>query len=395
MRFLSSLALLAMLGTCHLPSLLAQGRDPKDLQPNTAPLGVINDVDVTVTDMTEEKLSNPPKREIRIERLDEPLKSKLPKADPKLFEQKFAATLRVRIRNRVANVPLDERGRLPLLANLGSVNGTGSNYVSSSSVSAAEFFTKVIAAVPTAGLPAKEEREFFSDPQVYGEMLLLTVLADQGLTSSGGHWQFTIFGTTPQLVEKRATALLEILDRGGSQPVQLAIFKQREPLCTQLRNHRKTVEDANRAVNSLQEQSKGYADFTPDMLSNLRVQQLQLEVDLAGVKARIAACDRVLAGSALKPERRSQLEDLKVAAEIELAGYEARLMKSLEFIAKVKAKMELLGKVSTLESVQSLSGDKIRQLESHIRSIDVVIRSYGPLPLVDNKITVQPLEWEK
>jgi hypothetical protein len=395
MRFLFSLALLSMLGTCHVPSLLAQGRDPKDLQPNTAPLGVINDIDVTVTDLTAEKISNPPKREIRIERLDEPLKSKLPKADPKLFEQKFAATLRVRIRNREKIIAQDENGRPPLLANLGSVTGTGSNYTNSYSISAAEFFTKVIAAVPTAGSPAKEEREFFFDPQVYGEMLVLTVLADQTLPSLGGQWQFTIFGTTPELVEKRATALLEILDRGGSQPVQLAIFKQRESLCTQIRNHRKMVEDANRAVNSLQELSKGYADFTPDMLSNLRVQQLQLEVDLAGVKARIATCDRLLAGNALKAERRGQLEDLKVAAEIEFAGYEARLMKSNEFIAKVKANVDLLGKVKALESVQSLSGDKIRQLESHIRSVDAAVRSFGPLPLVDNKITVQPLEWEK
>src|SRR6185436_2288977 len=110
MRFLSSLALLAVLVTCHVPSLLAQGRDLKELQPT--PLGVINDVDITVTDLTEEKLNNPPKREIKVERLDEPLKSKLPKADPKLFEQKLASTLRVQITSRAqyyGAVPRDDK----------------------------------------------------------------------------------------------------------------------------------------------------------------------------------------------------------------------------------------------------------------------------------------------
>src|SRR6188474_2250028 len=141
MRFLSSLALLSMLGTCHAPSLLAQGRDLKELQPT--PLGVINDVDITVTDLTEEKLNKPPKREIRVERVEEPLKSKLPKADPKLFEQKYAATLRLRIRSIGRNYAVatrDANGRVPPIANLGSVHGTDNQYVNSSSISASEFF---------------------------------------------------------------------------------------------------------------------------------------------------------------------------------------------------------------------------------------------------------------
>ena len=103
----------------------------------------------------------------------------------------------------------------------------------------------------------------------------------------------------------------------------------------------------------IQDELKSYLDFTPDMLSNLRVQQLQLDVDLAGVKARIAACERLLAQPALKADRRNQIEDLKVAAEIEFSGFEARLAKSNEFIGKVKTKIELLSKLSSADSAQT------------------------------------------
>ena len=153
------------------------------------------------------------------------------------------------------------------------------------------------------------------------------------------------------------------------------------------------MEATQRSMNVTQEELKAYADFTPDMLSILRVQQLQLDVDLAGVKARIAACERLLAQPALKAERRNQIEDIKVAAEIELSGFEARRTKSNEFIGKVKTKVDLLNKFSTAEVSLANAPITIGGLEEQIKTIDAAIRAYAPLPLVDNKVVVQPLEW--
>ena len=123
----------------------------------------------------------------------------------------------------------------------------------------------------------------------------------------------------------------------------------------------------------MQKELKSDVDFTPDMLPNLRVQQLQLEVDLAGVKARIAACDRLLAGTALKPERRSQVEDLKVAAEIEFSGFEARLTKSNEIITRVKSKIDLVSHLTTAEAEQKKARTKAVSLERQIKYIDGAI----------------------
>jgi hypothetical protein len=393
MRFLSSLFLPLALGAFLVPSLVAQDREVK--QPQPAAIGVINDVDVTVTDLTEEKLNNPPKREIRVERVDEPLKLKLPKADPKLFEQKFAATMRLKIPNSGKYLAFlrEKNGRVPPTAYPSGVRGTDPQLSQGVGIAASDFFGQLIAALPSTGAPAKEEREFLSDPKVFGELLLLTSFPDVStIPSFSTNWELTILGTTPELVEVRATALLTTLDRGLSRPIQLTIFKQREPLCKELQEKRKAQEASQRIWSVAEEELKSYADFTSDMLSGLRVQQLQLDVDLAGVKARIAACEKLLAQPALKAERRNQIEDVKVAAEIELSGFEAKRTKSEEFVGKVKTRNALAAKSIESHFAYETARGKIRNLEEKIKNVDAAVHANAPLPL-DNKITVQPLEW--
>src|SRR6186997_11977 len=90
MRILFSFLSFLALGTGVVTSLLAQELDVKQAQP--ADMGVINDVDVTVTNITEEKLKNPAARKINFDRLKEPQKMQLPKPDPKILEQKFVAS---------------------------------------------------------------------------------------------------------------------------------------------------------------------------------------------------------------------------------------------------------------------------------------------------------------
>ncbi|MGI8982683.1 MAG: hypothetical protein ACR2FY_25905 [Pirellulaceae bacterium] len=391
MRLLFPLFLAVALGTCLVTSLRAQELEVK--QPQPAVLGVINDVDVTVTDLTEEKLNNPPKREIKIERLMEPRKRKLTKPDPKLFEQKFCAVFGLEIRTfRGSHRYLQEDGNLRQLPYLGEnflfapQNTDGRDDLS-------ESLLRMTKALPNADSITKEERAFLTDAESIGGLVSPGYTHTSPDPSHKGGWGFIVLGTTPEQAEMRSKALLTLLDLGVCRPVQLAIFKKREPLCLQLRDYRRTLAQHQVATNAAEEQLKSFAEFTPEMLPNLRVQQLQLDVDLAGVKARIATCEKLLAQPALKPERRSQIEDVKVTAEIESSGFEARRAKSEEFIGKVKALIDLRSKLSKLEFNRSVKLNEIRACESQIHRIDEAIRAYVPLPLVDNKITVQPLEW--
>ncbi|MCE9526559.1 MAG: hypothetical protein K8R36_10950, partial [Planctomycetales bacterium] len=374
-------------------SLLAQELDVKKAQP--ADMGVINDVDVTVTNVTEEKLKNPPARKINFDRLKGPLKMQLPKPDPKILEQKFVASFFLEAPANGSNftnaisgddeiAPLQAIGDRSLVAP-GSAVAFDNRFLTTQ-----ESIQRMIQMLPAGDTIAKEEREFLANPQTLNGMLYVAA-HNEDRRKLG--WTITLFGTTPDEAEKRAIAVMTLFDQGACRSVRLAIFKNREPLCAQLRDQRKAAESAEGKIDVVQKELKSYVDFTPDMLPNLRVQQLQLDVDMAGVKARIAACDRLLAGTALKPERRSQVEDLKVAAEIEFSGFEARLTKSNEIITRVKTKIDLVSHLTTAEAEQKKARSKAVSLERQIQYIDGAISAYSPLPLVDNKVVVQPLEW--
>jgi hypothetical protein len=144
---------------------------------------------------------------------------------------------------------------------------------------------------------------------------------------------------------------------------------------------------------AIAQQMKPFEEYTADMLSGLRVQQLQLEIDLTGVKARIAACDKLMNQPNIKIERREQIENAKIAAEIELSGFEARRAKSEEFIGKIKTKIDFTAHLDAAQAKWREARDALHHAENSLRTTDNVIRAFAPLPLVDNKVLIQPVEW--
>jgi len=246
--------------------------------------------------------------------------------------------------------------------------------------------------LPEGNPIAKAELEFFADPQTMAGLVTMFPFVNEK-ESVARSWRFVVLGASPEEAEKRATALITLLDLGAFRPIQLEIFKGRQLMCKNLQHERQRLSSAQMFVAAAQKELKEYADFTPEMLPDLRVQQLQLDVDLAGVKARIATCEKLLSQPSMKPERRNQIEDLKVAAEIEYSGFEARRAKSQEFISKVKMKIELLSRLSKPDFERKVAEGQIETYEGNIKMTDAAIRAWTPLPLVDNKITVQPLEW--
>ena len=378
-----------------LAATLAQEIDVKKAQP--ADIGVINDIDVTVTNLTEEKLNHPPMREIKIERLEEPRKRKLTKPDPKLFEQKFSAMVSLELPDSAAVFQsyLRRDENIRKLPYLGDRNLFSPNQLGEYGGDLSESLALMTKALPTADPFTKEERAFLTDSESIGNHVSCSFMPVD--VSSPRPRKivciFVVLGTTPEQAEMRSRALITLLDHGVCRPIQLFVFKDREPLCIEVRDFRRKLTQHQASINAVEGLLKSFADFTADMLPNLRVQQLQLDVDLAGVKARIATCEKLLAQPNLKPERRSQIEDVKVAAEIESSGFDARRAKSEEFIGKVKTLIDLREKLSNAELSRNSALSQISARESRIQTIDAAIHAFAPLPIVGNKITVQPLEW--
>jgi hypothetical protein len=114
----------------------------------------------------------------------------------------------------------------------------------------------------------------------------------------------------------------------------------------------------------------------------------------AGWQAKIDACDKVLAAGAAG-DRRQQIDQAKVAAEIELAGCTARRAKSAEFIAKVKRRDELASKKDEASNRWGLTGRASNSIAGRIKVIDEEIETFGPVRIVDDTVIIQPVEWMK
>jgi hypothetical protein len=114
-------------------------------------------------------------------------------------------------------------------------------------------------------------------------------------------------------------------------------------------------------------------------------------MDLAGVRARLAACDARLKGDV--GEHRAQLEGINIAAEIELAGCEARRAASTAFVEKVAKHIDLSKRLEQaqaasmkLQRVRNLSAEKLRTIRQEMDAMQIP-------KLVEDKVIIRPLKW--
>jgi len=363
--------------------------------------------EVCKIELTEEKIDNPPERKTEIERLEAPSKQKL--TDLKIVDQKYVATLRIVL--PTISQEVIARGAYPRSGYRSSSGGAyrgASEFLNGQDDKEGmlQFFerSRLLAPYDLVAMPetisASLERmiEFIPEQRRPAKKLVEFFISNESNRAimspdtEEGYREFRVLAMSPEQAQERTEALLHVFDHGFSRPIQLALLKKRQDACKELQLSESELAAATERLEAIKKELEEYADFTPDMLSGLRVQQLQLEVDLAGVKARLATCEKLLKG-AMTEERRKQVEDMKIGAEIELSGFEARRAKSAEFVAKVKTKGELsvntsiaLGKVSSARQQREF-GIKTVQL------LDQEIAAFAPVTIEDNKITIQPIEW--
>src|SRR5690606_32324191 len=112
------------------------------------------------------------------------------------------------------------------------------------------------------------------------------------------------------------------------------------------------ADEAEQASAALAEQMKGF-DVSADELMRLRTERRLLSVEEAGLRARIEAVVKLIdrardsnrgrggTGGERDIERLSRLEDIKVAAEIDIAGVAARGKMLDELIDSGRKRREL------------------------------------------------------
>ncbi len=337
------------------------------------------EVDPTVTSWTAEKIDNPPKRDLKFERSDEPLEQRLPtlasrdpfstRVDPSVLEQKFVAVLRV---NKMPPLVFNDPSAPPV----------------------SQQFAGLVQATPKDRLPAEAEVKFFTSPDINHGYLEAKAIDERTLRRGPPKLvEIRILAPTAELAEARAAAMLTLFDQGDARTLQQETFQAHQKLATQWRQAREEAEAAEAKIPAIDKALEAFEDVTADMLPALRAQRLQIEVERIGVKAEIEAAQKLMAEG--NRETQQKIESLLLPAQIRLASFEAKQAYTDRFIAKAKEKAELTSQLSKLNSQRDSRRRLERQTASELAQQKNRLGQYAPLKVIDNVVHIRPVKWVK
>jgi hypothetical protein len=365
-----------------------------------AQFGARSPDDPTLSKWTENKLENPPAREIKFETSDEPLQKRLTRPDPKLLEQKFVALLRIDLPNvggRSREPRFQHDGSAMLLDLVGQERMGGPRGQSARLTE--KDIARMVKQMPEKLRPEAAKLDFLKPDRslvtISGQVY--SVLGSRGLGGEEerqlkSYREFQILAPSEEVAQERAKTLLHLLDQGMFRPIQLVTWKYRAAEIEAYLAAKKRRSELSNELKALNQQAAEYADFTADMLPGIRLQQTQLDINLADVKARLAACDKLLETGVAK-ETKQKIEETKIACLIELAGLEAGRAKSEEQMKKVKATIELTGKRDQLSGSLASAGQILNRHERNLAGLEEDLDDFAPPTLADGKVVIKPLVW--
>jgi hypothetical protein len=322
-----------------------------------------------------------PKRTIEFATSDDPLAVPLFEADPKLLEQRYAAELRVTVvdygdlYNALQDSPPELREKLAAAYRSLAQSGRGG-----------ELATRI-----QALWPANPEGPASADSQYVSSSARA---AGEGGRSNAVNVTYRVLGATPEQVQQRTRAFVDVLDRGIIEPIQQQLLAIKTKHETELAESRKSDTEARREIAELSRQLKDAEVLDVQVINDLRTQRRLLEVDLAGVKARVQACAEILKRE-LPESRREQVENLKLTAEIELAGLDARQQRIETIIDQSQKALALNSRLNSARAASANAWSSAERSEKNVARYAQTIRTYGPLRLLDETIVIRPVQWQK
>jgi hypothetical protein len=347
-------------------------------------------------------------REIAFEVSDEVLELKLFRADPELFKQQFVADVDFSSLSwqdyHESNNLIQSDKWLDLAWCEGSnllVHGVG-RQVDPESLH--DFFEKMSRTLEKGPAKAPQGMEFFlSDATRDGRVTFSGSPDAQGQT---GYYRFRILAPTAELARERAEALVQILDRSIRLPLLEKLKNQASASAEALAMFQEQLPAAVAKMKELDEEvfatKESYVDA--EELKRLTTERRLLDVDLAGIRARIDAAEEIIARiggeGGRGPEggirrRIEQLEDIKVTAEIDLAGLAARRKVLDEMIQAGKDREALVAKRNDSHKAVDMLDSNIDQLQSKLQNYRNTLTTYSKslFALKDNKIVIHPIKW--
>jgi hypothetical protein len=198
--------------------------------------------------------------------------------------------------------------------------------------------------------------------------------------------QYTMFAPTAEEAERRARAIVQLCDAGYSRPIQRQLLEKGQAVLADTRSKAAALPKFAAEIAGQEATLAKPSEITPDILSQLKAQKVMVAVELAGLNARVKACDAML-GEPRKLEISTlqSISDMKVKAEIERVGIKDKLEQINVFIqegdqrtAVQKRHLELVAKRDDLQAqirsqvaLASALADLISQYSFEVKQFSV------------------------
>jgi hypothetical protein len=207
--------------------------------------------------------------------------------------------------------------------------------------------------------------------------------------------QIRLLFTSSEEAEKCVEAWFSIYDWAVCYPAQKECLNIRKKLNQMLAENMVELNKKEAELGNVEKEADKYKEFediTHEALVTLKTQRRMLAVDLAGVKARIDACQQMLAKER-SAARMDQIETTRVNAEIELRGLNAKQAEIDCIIQGAQNRQKILsirqqfpGAIERLKMVERDGLLAIKQIEDFQLG-------FQPLPVEDNKVTIRRIKW--
>jgi hypothetical protein len=266
--------------------------------------------------------------------------------------------------------------------------GTRGGY-STGQATLGELFKSLVVFCPPEHQP--QAVEFFTSAEAERD-IQLTRTVENGLS-------FLIFAPTAEQARQRATGILRLHDAAVSRPLQQFLLAESRK---HLAEARAKCDEHDRLLAELvaeREKLKEPSEVSTDILTELKAQRIMVTIELAGLSARVKACDQMLIPPRQGETKRLEagalqaISDIKVKAEIERIGTQEKLDRINAFIAEGDRRRAIQSNIATLTNRRDRALEAARaslqDAEAHATRIDL----YAPRALENNTITISPVEW--
>jgi hypothetical protein len=219
-------------------------------------------------------------------------------------------------------------------------------------------------------------------------------------TRSDATLEYRIYAPTAQRAKELVEGMLSLQDNGLFSTIQQELQAAKRKWEANLQESREHLEKTQKESKTVQDQldaAKEYADISEQTLSGLETQQRLVEVDMEGLKARVKACNDLLETSKRSPatsSRIEQLENLKIAAEVELAGLTARKASIQQIVAGAHKRNNLQVALKQASAEINVTLISISRLQNMIADVEMDLKDFTQVRVEDNQVRIRRVKWE-